>query len=114
MTIGSTPVASINLGIEDAIERHRRRTRGNHRNHDPGKSPEQTRDVESAVPPSKERSGKRKWQRKHGVLELNHVEREAKSCPESGHCKQGRYHFKGCRCYGASTEIYGSSASSTA
>ena len=49
----------IDIGVQDAIERHGDRSRGDHRQYDPGQlSPEQLA-RESGIPPGQQRSGER-------------------------------------------------------
>ena len=44
-----------------------------------------TRNMKSAISPCQQRAGKRKRQRKHRMLELDHVERKPQPFPEQAH-----------------------------
>ena len=76
MALGRAAVSRINIRIEDAVEGHRRRPCGDHRNNNPQEAQSSNQECGSwrRVAPASARE--RKWQRKHRVLELNHFERE--------------------------------------
>src|SRR5579883_331023 len=80
-----SPVTRIDACVQQAVERHGRRTRGNHRYHDPSETPPKPLDLKSAVVPGKQRARERKRKRKNRVLEFDHFERQTQSFPKGAH-----------------------------
>ena len=85
MAIRGAAITGIDARIQDPIECHCSRTRRDHSHNDPKKSPAQSGNSKCGIAPRQKRAGQREWQRKHGVLELNHVKREPQACPETSH-----------------------------
>ncbi len=76
-------IARVDIGVDEAVERHGRRARPDHRHHDPGDFAPEEIARKTALADRQQRAGQRKGQREEGVLELDHFEREAESIPHS-------------------------------
>ena len=72
-------IAGVDIGVQDAVKRHGDRPRRDHRQDDPGQLDPQQFARESGVAPGQQRSGEREGEGEHGVLELDHFERQANS-----------------------------------
>jgi hypothetical protein len=74
-------IAGVDLGIDEAIEGHRRRARRHHGHHDPQQLPPDPRRIEATLTKGEERSSEGEREGEDRVLELDHFEREAKAVP---------------------------------
>ena len=77
-------IARVDIGVQHAVERHGDRARRHHGQDDPGQLGPQQFARESGVAPGQQRSGEREGQGEHGVLELDHFERQANALKKFG------------------------------
>ena len=75
-------IARVDIGVEDSIERHGSRARADHRHHDPKQLESEPPRIKMALPECQQGAGKRERQGKHGVLELDHFERQPQPLPK--------------------------------
>ena len=75
MATRGTSIASVDIGVQNAVKRHGRRTRAHHCDHDPHEADRQVGDLEVCIAPGQQRSCQRKRKSKDRVLELDHIER---------------------------------------
>ena len=74
-------IAGVDVGVDEAVERHGGRARPDHRDHDPAQLAPQLSAAKTAVTDGQQRPGQRERQREDRVLELDHFERETNSFP---------------------------------
>ena len=86
-------IARVDVGVQHAVERHGDRSRRHHCHHDPAELRPQPFARKSVVAPGQQRSGERERQREHGVLELDHFERQ----PDAFEKGRQYYYSKGMR-----------------
>ena len=79
MTSLGAGIAGVDVGIQNTIKRHGDRARRDHGQDDPGQPDPQQVARESRLAPGQQRSGEREGEGEHGMLELDHFEREANS-----------------------------------
>jgi len=87
MAHGGAAVACIDFRVEYTIKRHGGGARGNHGHDNPTKATRQTIDMEAAIEPGKQCAGQGKGQRKNGMLEFNHFERQTQAFPKAVHSR---------------------------
>src|SRR5258708_19129290 len=76
-------IFAVDVSVEQPIECHRRRTRGHHGHNDPKNLPTKVWRDETFVANGQQCASERKRERKHRVLKLDHVEREAQLLKET-------------------------------
>ena len=76
MAAGSTPIAGVNISVENSVKGHSRRAGRNHGDHNPQKPPAQIAYLEAVIAPRQQSPSKREGQREYGMLKLDHVKRQ--------------------------------------
>src|SRR3712207_1648184 len=77
-------VASVDRGVDDAVEGHRRRTGADHGDDDPEQLAPEIAGGETGLAKRQQRAGQREREREDRVLELDHVERHPEAFEDHG------------------------------